>query len=92
MPLIENPFLPILDSLERLHNKVDALERNNAKSPETQKGRFLNVKEAARYTGYAEDTIYRLTSQKIIPHSKRGRKVFFDQTELEAWMLEYKQA
>jgi len=92
MPLIENPFLPILDSLERLHDKVDAIERNNAKSPETQTPRFLNVKQAALYTGYSEYTIYRLTSEKGIPHSKRGRKVIFERDALDAWMLEYKQA
>jgi hypothetical protein len=30
--------------------------------------------------------MYKLTSGKIIPHSKRGKKVFFDKDELDKWL------
>lgn len=48
----------------------------------------LNIKEACEYLGYKKSYIYKLTSAKIIPHSKpNGKTIFFDKAKLEAWML-----
>lgn len=50
----------------------------------------LTIDDAKFLTGLAKSTLYRLSSQKQIPHSKRGNTLYFDRKELEAWMLEYK--
>ncbi len=50
----------------------------------------LTLEDASILTGLAKSTIYRLTSQKQIPHSKRGNSLYFDRKELESWMLEYR--
>ena len=34
--------------------------------------------------------MYKLTSGQKIPHLKRGKKVFFDKDELDAWMRQNK--
>lgn len=50
--------------------------------------RVLTLEDAALLTGYSKPSLYRMTSQREIPHSKRGGKVFFDREQLEAWLLE----
>lgn len=49
----------------------------------------LTFDEAARYTGLAKSYLYKLTANKMIPHSKpTGRLCFFERVELDKWMLE----
>ena len=31
-----------------------------------------------------------MTSERTIPHSKRGKRVFFDKAELDRWLLKDK--
>ena len=48
----------------------------------------LTSKEAAEYLGIAESYLYKLTSQKAIPHSKpNGGMLRFDRKELELWAM-----
>jgi len=48
----------------------------------------LTFKEAVAYTGYTKSYIYRLVSNKIIPHSKpNGKTLFFERKELERWLM-----
>ena len=52
---------------------------------------ILTFDEAALYTGLQKSYLYKLTSQRIIPHSKPGgKRIFFERTELERWMLSAK--
>ena len=52
---------------------------------------ILTFDEAALYTGLQKSYLYKLTSQRIIPHSKPGgKKIFFERTVLEQWMLSAK--
>lgn len=46
----------------------------------------LNTKEVAVLTGLKVAYIYRLTSTNKIPYYKRGKLVYFDKSEVEAWM------
>lgn len=48
----------------------------------------LTFEETVLYTGYSRGQLYRLTSEKQIPHSKRGKRVFFDKAELDRWLLQ----
>ena len=46
----------------------------------------LTLDEGCKYTGYSKSYMYKLTSGQQIPHLKRGKKVFFDKDELDAWL------
>lgn len=46
----------------------------------------LDLSEAALYTGFTEQHLYRLTSGKQIPHYKKGRKLYFSKAELDEWL------
>ena len=50
----------------------------------------LNITEASQFTGISRPQIYRLTSEKRIPHYKKNNKLYFKKTELENWMLQNK--
>lgn len=47
---------------------------------------LLDVHEAADYLRIKVGTIYRMTSEKRIPHFKLGKKVVFDQVVLDDWI------
>ena len=72
-----------LQDLSRQLERVEMLAAINAKS-------ILNLDEAVAFTGFSKGHLYRLTSQREIPHYKKGQKLLFKKSELEAWMLEDK--
>lgn len=52
-----------------------------------QETSVLTINGVAQLTGLSTATIYRLTSQKEIPHYKRGNKLYFRKSEIEAWLV-----
>jgi hypothetical protein len=42
---------------------------------------------ASKITGKAVPTIYDLVSKRLIPHSKRGKDLYFSKRELQEWIL-----
>jgi excisionase family DNA binding protein len=53
---------------------------------ETKK--VLTFEEAAQYTGISKSTLYKMTSQKIVPHYKpTGKLIFFEKDELDQFLL-----
>ena len=50
--------------------------------------RVLNITEASKLLGFKVSYVYKLTSAKIIPHSKPNFKtIYFDREKLIEWML-----
>lgn len=66
-----------------------SLEANPAPSNSMQE--ILWMDDAAQLLNLAKPTIYGLLSKGKLPHYKRGRKVYFLRSELEAWMMKGKQ-
>jgi excisionase family DNA binding protein len=49
---------------------------------------IVGIEEASRITGYSKKYLYKLTSEKRIPHYKpQGGKLYFLIDELEAFLL-----
>lgn len=71
---------------ETIMNKLDRLERLTLLGVK----RVLEIEDAALLTGFTTGHLYRLTSERKIPHYKKNRKVYFDRQELEEWMKERK--
>ena len=72
---------PTLLELSEQLGRVERLAAISAKP-------VLDLDEAALFTGFSKGHIYRLTSERQIPHYKKSRKLYFKKTELEAWLLE----
>ena len=49
--------------------------------------KVLTFHEGCIYTGYSESYMYKLTSGNLIPHSKSGKRIFFDRELLDQWLL-----
>ncbi len=47
---------------------------------------LLCIAEASKYLNLAIPTLYGLVSNKIIPHMKKGKKLYFSRQELEEWI------
>lgn len=51
----------------------------------------LDFEETATYINQSRSYLYKLTSQGLIPHYKpNGKKIYFNRSELDSWMLQNK--
>ena len=46
----------------------------------------LSIEQAAAYLNISLSTLYRYTSQRLIPHHKPGKVIYFYREELDAWL------
>ncbi len=51
---------------------------------------ILDAKQAADFLRLQLSTLYEKTSEKRIPHFKRGNKLYFNRQQLQAWLEEGK--
>jgi predicted DNA-binding transcriptional regulator AlpA len=54
--------------------------------PTTEADEIGGVELAMKITGKAKPTIYSLCSERKIPHSKRGKQLYFSKRELLEWI------
>jgi len=55
-------------------------------APPAQK--ILSLAEFCEYAGLSRQTAYKLTSGQKVPHSKRGKRLYFDREKVDTWLLE----
>ncbi len=55
---------------------------------------WLNVNEFCMYTGYKRSYVYKMVHERTVPYHKRprGKFLFFDKDEVDAWMMENRMA
>ena len=85
--------LPDFIKLEITKRDLDAfaqslLAQQQPAAPAATAKEILTVAEAAEFTGLAKQTLYAFTSQRTVPHFKRGKNILFKRSELEVWMLQ----
>jgi excisionase family DNA binding protein len=51
--------------------------------------KIFNIDEFCQYAGLSKQTVYKKTGQGLIPHAKRGKRLYFDKDEIDAWLLEH---
>ena len=50
---------------------------------------IMTADEASKYMGFSKTYVYKLTSQRVLPHYKPlGKTLFFKRSEIDAWILE----
>jgi excisionase family DNA binding protein len=65
----------------------DELQKFFADKHETaQSDELGGIELAIKITGLAKSTIYCLCSSREIPHSKRGKLLYFSRNELNEWL------
>ena len=65
-----------------IEKAVEKAIRDKLKDEKEQTTAFLDVNQAAEFLGIAKATLYGKCSEKLIPHFKKGKKLYFDQKEL----------
>jgi len=48
----------------------------------------MSLTEFCAYAGLSKQTAYKLTSAQKVPHSKRGKRLYFDREKVDVWLLE----
>ena len=82
--LLKNEVLTILYELREF--KRVSIEQNLLKKD------VLNFSEACQYIDVSESHMYKLTSQKKIPHfCPQGKRLYFNRQELDLWLQQNRQ-
>ena len=81
-----NPFEVIIDRLKRIETLLAQLKEKENRSSQTVKSVLKSIDVAVSITGLKKKTIYNLVCKRIIPHSKKGKRLYFDEGELNAWI------
>lgn len=86
---MENPFELIMRKLDA----IESLLRNVSSVPDKQLApvaEVLNLNQASEYISLSKSAIYKKTSERNIPHFKKGKKLYFKRSELDEWLTENK--
>ena len=79
------------DELEQLiQSSVRQAMRDETPKGDKAQNKLLNVDEASEFLQLARQTVYTFTSRREIPFIKRGKKLYFNKTDLEKWLNEGK--
>ena len=83
--LISIPETSIKSMIEQAVSKAFS---DHLPSSKSNTKTIFNFDEACAYIGISKSHGYKLTSQGLIPFSKKGRKNYFDKDKLNDWLLE----
>jgi excisionase family DNA binding protein len=75
---------------EFLRGALKEILSENLSALQPQLPEILNVQQASEFLKLKVTTLYEKTSRKTIPHLKKGNKLYFHRSELEAWVKEGK--
>lgn len=75
-----NYLIDFSEAILKLADKLDELK--------ILQKTVLNFEEACSYLSISQSHLYRLTSQKLIPHfCPQGKKLYFKRDEIDTWLL-----
>ena len=89
---MENPFELVLDKLTTIERLLKELKSQNQipKVPDIASFDLMNINQAVEYIRIAKSTVYKFTASRMIPHFKRGKKIYFKKSELDEWITKNK--
>lgn len=64
------------------------LSIKNKDDPSISYPSIMGTEQAAAFLGISESTLYRYTSNRLIPFQKRYQKLYFKKNDLEQWVTE----
>ena len=85
---MENPFELILDKLNNIENLLKTVVQNDNSTVAITE--VLNLTQASVYVSLSKSAIYKKTSERNIPHFKKGKKLYFKKSELDHWLTSMK--
>lgn len=82
----------ILDQLRQVfREELVSFHQSNPAQADRQPAELgktiFNLDQFCEYTGLSKQTAYKLTGKGLVPHSKRGKRLFFLKSEIDNWLL-----
>ena len=82
-------------TIEEMRNMMmgcidEALSKINQRLSEDAVDKMMTVEEASVFLNLAPQTIYSFTAKRLIPFSKRSKRLYFSKKELIDWIKEGK--
>jgi excisionase family DNA binding protein len=88
---MENPFKIIMARLDSIETLLIQLKTNNTQDKAEGKDVLLmNVNQVSEYLNIVPATLYGYTMNRKIPHFKKGKRLYFNKTQIDAWMIQGK--
>ncbi len=88
---MENPFELLNDRLSRIETLLQNIyTKGNVLDAIEVAPKILTTQSVAEYLNLSTSCIYKLTSSREIPHSKRGKRLYFDKNVIDKWVMENK--
>jgi excisionase family DNA binding protein len=88
---MENPFEIINQRLERIENLLENIHSSfQNKNTKNSYPDILDLQQLTAYLNVSKSYIYKMTATNMIPHSKKGKKIYFDKEIVTKWVLENK--
>jgi excisionase family DNA binding protein len=81
LPLAVGQLFEKLASIDQVLQKV--LQHQEQQAPQNE---FIPLAEAAEFIKLKKSTIYGLVHRSEIPHSKKGKLLYFSRKELTQWI------
>lgn len=76
----------LFDFIENAVRKV--INEREVPGESTTTRKIMSLTEFCEYAGLSRQTVYKLTSGQKVPHSKRGKRLYFDREKVDTWLLE----
>lgn len=89
---MENPFELIMEKLNNIEKLVKEMHQQKYPFPESaaaQNG-ILNMEQAAEFLSISVSSLYKHTSENVIPFYKTGKKNYFKTSELSEWLTKHR--
>jgi excisionase family DNA binding protein len=88
---MENPFQVIIERLGSIESLLQQIQSGKENSNTEVHGirKIMSLTEFCEYAGLSRQTVYKLTSAQKVPHSKRGKRLYFDKEKVDTWLLEH---
>ncbi len=86
---MENPFELIISRLDRIEKLLqNATLKSSEKSPREEETAFFDVNGVCEYLHMSKSSVYKMTSDRGIPHYKRGKLLYFNKRGIDNWVME----
>lgn len=85
---MENPFELILEKLNSIEKMIGQLHIKDGLT--SASADVTDINEASRFLGLSKSALYKMTCSREIPHYKRGKRLYFDKSELAKWVMRNK--
>jgi len=90
---MENLIVATTDQLRQIfRQELESFHQSNPTqaAPQEAGKTIFNLDQFCEYTGLSKQTAYKLTGKGLVPHSKRGKRLYFSKAEIDVWLLENK--